>query len=262
MSLPLEHVVVDRLEDARAVVVAERLASRRSPWMTRNTAASASSVRFGVGRPHSSSVAFQAPDLEDEVVTGLGRRPGARGLDGQRRVGRAELVDTRGHRHGVSVFRSPRPTNPEQEHRHGPRARPFLHHRAPARRELVDRPRSRAARAVRAGRLGARADRRRRGQGADRREAGRDVDDLHRHGRGRRAGSRRSTERSWPSSRARRAARATPTRRSRFTLSRRAAARSTPTAQITGKAASMGEGVVAGVLDALMKDFASNLGKL
>jgi carbon monoxide dehydrogenase subunit G len=33
-------------------------------------------------------------------------------------------------------------------------------------------------------------------------------------------------------------------------------------AQITGKAASMGEGVVSGVLDALVKDFASKLGKL
>ena len=33
-------------------------------------------------------------------------------------------------------------------------------------------------------------------------------------------------------------------------------------AQITGKAASMGEGVVAGVLDALIKDFAGRLGQL
>jgi carbon monoxide dehydrogenase subunit G len=33
-------------------------------------------------------------------------------------------------------------------------------------------------------------------------------------------------------------------------------------AQITGKAASMGEGVVAGVLDALIKDFTSKLGQL
>jgi len=33
-------------------------------------------------------------------------------------------------------------------------------------------------------------------------------------------------------------------------------------AQITGKAASMGEKVVTGVLDALVKDFASKLGKL
>jgi uncharacterized protein len=33
-------------------------------------------------------------------------------------------------------------------------------------------------------------------------------------------------------------------------------------AQITGKAASMGEGVVAGVLDALIKDFSGKLGEL
>jgi carbon monoxide dehydrogenase subunit G len=33
-------------------------------------------------------------------------------------------------------------------------------------------------------------------------------------------------------------------------------------AQITGKAASMGEGVVAGVLDALIKDFTSKLGQV
>jgi len=33
-------------------------------------------------------------------------------------------------------------------------------------------------------------------------------------------------------------------------------------AQITGKAASMGEGVVAGVLDGLVKDFAAKLGAL
>jgi carbon monoxide dehydrogenase subunit G len=33
-------------------------------------------------------------------------------------------------------------------------------------------------------------------------------------------------------------------------------------AQITGKAASMGEGVVAGVLDALIQDFSGKLGKL
>jgi carbon monoxide dehydrogenase subunit G len=33
-------------------------------------------------------------------------------------------------------------------------------------------------------------------------------------------------------------------------------------AQITGKAASMGEGVVAGVLDALIKDFTAKLGRL
>ena len=32
-------------------------------------------------------------------------------------------------------------------------------------------------------------------------------------------------------------------------------------AQITGKAASMGEGVVIGVLDALIKDFCSKLGR-
>jgi uncharacterized protein len=34
------------------------------------------------------------------------------------------------------------------------------------------------------------------------------------------------------------------------------------TAQITGKAASMGEGVVQGVLDALIQDFTSKLGRL
>jgi uncharacterized protein len=34
------------------------------------------------------------------------------------------------------------------------------------------------------------------------------------------------------------------------------------TARITGKAASMGEGVVSGVLDALIKDFAGKLGKI
>lgn len=34
------------------------------------------------------------------------------------------------------------------------------------------------------------------------------------------------------------------------------------TAQITGKAASMGEGVVAGVLDALVQDFARKVGEL
>jgi uncharacterized protein len=33
-------------------------------------------------------------------------------------------------------------------------------------------------------------------------------------------------------------------------------------AQITGKPASMGEGVVVGVLDALIKDFAGKLGQL
>jgi carbon monoxide dehydrogenase subunit G len=33
-------------------------------------------------------------------------------------------------------------------------------------------------------------------------------------------------------------------------------------AQITGKAASMGEGVVVGVLDALIKDFTGKLGQL
>ena len=33
-------------------------------------------------------------------------------------------------------------------------------------------------------------------------------------------------------------------------------------AQITGKAASMGEGVVVGVLDALIKDFTSKLGQI
>ena len=36
----------------------------------------------------------------------------------------------------------------------------------------------------------------------------------------------------------------------------------TTTAQITGKAASMGEGVVAGVLDALIKDFTGKLERL
>lgn len=33
-------------------------------------------------------------------------------------------------------------------------------------------------------------------------------------------------------------------------------------AQITGKAASMGEGVMVGVLDALIKDFTSKLGQI
>ena len=47
-----------------------------------------------------------------------------------------------------------------------------------------------------------------------------------------------------------------------FQRRRAAAARSLTHAQITGKAASMGEGVVAGVLDGLINDFTGKLGAL
>ena len=47
-----------------------------------------------------------------------------------------------------------------------------------------------------------------------------------------------------------------------FTLSDDSGGTLNTNAQITGKAASMGEGVVAGVLDALIKDFTGKLEKL
>ena len=92
------------------------------------------------------------------------------------------------------------------------------------------------------------------GQGRDPGQDGRDVDDVHRHRRGHRAGRGGPSRGAAGQVQARPAGRATPTRRS--------SSRSTDgggtihtNAQITGKAASMGEGVVAGVLDALIKDF-------
>jgi uncharacterized protein len=47
-----------------------------------------------------------------------------------------------------------------------------------------------------------------------------------------------------------------------FALADDSSGRLNTNAQITGKAASMGEGVVAGVLDALIKDFTGKLEKL
>ena len=149
---------------------------------------------------------------------------------------------------------------------HTPRRSPWqssssTRSRCPAdRRELRHDHRPRAGRAVRRGRPRARADRRRRGEGGDRREDGRDVDEVHRHRRDHREGRGRPPRGDAVKSReAGGQGHANATARSR---SPTAAARCNTNAQITGKAASMGEGVVAGVLDALIKDFTGKLSKL
>ena len=81
------------------------------------------------------------------------------------------------------------------------------------------------------------------------------------HRRGGRAGRRRRIARCCGSSPGRPAARATPTPTSTFQLEEGGGTIHTR-AQITGKAASMGEGVVIGVLDALITDFTGKVGEL
>ena len=98
-------------------------------------------------------------------------------------------------------------------------------------------------------------------QAADQGQDGRDVDDVHRHRRDRRAGPRRppcGDERQVEGGR-RPGARE---RRPSSSRSRDGGGTIHTNAQITGKAASMGEGVVVGVLDALITDFAGKLGAL
>ena len=106
---------------------------------------------------------------------------------------------------------------------------------------------------VRRGRLGAREDRRRERQGRDQGQDGRDVDEVQGDGRPRRVRSRQSPR--VLRVKAREAggqghANADVT----FALSGEGGSMHTA-AQITGKAASMGEGMVSTVLDALIKDF-------
>ena len=91
----------------------------------------------------------------------------------------------------------------------------------------------------------------------DQGEDGRHVDDLHRHGRGGRAGRRRAPRcdaGEVEGGRRQGYANADVT----FALSDGGGTIHTA-AQITGKAASMGEGVVVSVLDALIKDFTGKL---
>ena len=95
-------------------------------------------------------------------------------------------------------------------------------------RQLRPDPRPRPRDPVRRGRQRARAHRARLGEGRDQDQDGRDVDDVHRHRRGHRAGRRTRTGPSCASSRARPAGRDTPTRPSRSS-SRRAAGRCTRT---------------------------------
>ena len=99
------------------------------------------------------------------------------------------------------------------------------------------------------------------GQGADPAQDGRDVDEDGRHDRGRRAGRRRPSRGDAGQGARGRRDRVTRTPTSPSS-SPTAAARSTRRAQITGKAASMGEGVMVGVLDGLITDFTTKLGQI
>ena len=113
--------------------------------------------------------------------------------------------------------------------------------------------RSRARRAVRGGGQGGREERRRLREGGDQGQDGRDVDDVHRHAS---RSSRRT--RGAPRGAARQVARGRrpgPRERDGRVRAERRRRDIHTNAQITGKAASMGEGVVVGVLDALIKDF-------
>ena len=105
--------------------------------------------------------------------------------------------------------------------------------------------RPRARRPGRPGRQRARDDRPGRREGRDPGQDGRDVDEVHRHGRGHREGRGRPPRGADDQvARGRRAGARQRDRHLRAQRRRRDA--STRNAQITGKAASMGEGVVAG----------------
>ena len=188
-------------------------------------------------------------------------------LDGGHLTGSAAVKQTDWHQAVLGAVRHPQ----------GRRRRRGLDRRRPSRRStqmveldhtLRDRqahrlqlgrdPRPRPDHPVRRGRQGDRAHESRAGQGRDQGQDGRDVDDVPRHRRGRRARRRRAP---------RRAARQVQGHRRpgyanadvAFTLDDGGGTIHTA-AQISGKAASMGEGVVQTVLDALIKDFTTEAG--
>ena len=88
--LALEHLVVDRLVDARLVVVAERLdpaacpPGRAARWRRRS-----SSTLVAPASAPTSSVALPRGHVDEQVVPGLGRRPAASRVHRERRVARA-----------------------------------------------------------------------------------------------------------------------------------------------------------------------------
>ena len=98
-------------------------------------------------------------------------------------------------------------------------------------------------------------------EGRDPGEDGRDVDEVHRHGRGHREGRGATIARCCTSSRAEAGGQGHANATVTFALNDGGGSIHT-NAQITGKAASMGEGVVAGVLDALITDFTTRLGDI
>ena len=182
-----EDLADDRLLDVRLVVVLERLHTARPVEHAQ---------RCGVGVEDEARVRRAVPQLErrlppgdaqEQVVAGLGGGPPTARPDEERRVLGPELVRTGRDRNARSLLnRFARLCA-----RDGRRARPLLHHHEADRRELRRDPRLEPPRPVRRGRQRGRGDRSDLGSRADLHQDGRDVDDVQRHPRRRRAGRRR-----------------------------------------------------------------------
>ena len=127
---------------------------------------------------------------------------------------------------------------------------------------LGRRARRRARRADRARRPGARARRRRRLQGRDQGQGRADVDDLQRRGRDHRARRGRPPRRDEGARQGVARARGPPTPTSRWCSSARnggTSATVTTDVQLSGKVATMGQGVLQDVSRRLVETFAGNL---
>ena len=77
MSLPLEHLVVDRLLDVRLVVVAERLHAAGALAAPAASRVGRRARALVAGSSPTSSVASHAVTCDEQVVPGLGRGAGA-----------------------------------------------------------------------------------------------------------------------------------------------------------------------------------------
>ena len=190
IGLALEHLVVDRLLDVRPCRRRRATACRRCPRAraaTRRRRSSSTRVR---GSSPTASVASQA-------VTWMSRSWPALAAAPVRPV-RTERVPSSGPslyvpackltRRPYAILRLARPRTP---YRRPPMAVELDHSfttSKPTRRELRRHHRPRARGAVRPGRQRARDDGSGRREGRDPGQDGRDVDEVHRHGRGHREG--------------------------------------------------------------------------
>ena len=256
--LAVEDLVVDRLVDVVLVLVAEGLHPARALAHAQRGRVGG---ELGVGRlgvPADLERRLPGGDLMSRSWPAFAAAPPRRVCTANMALAGPSRCVPAGIKSAPSIYWGA----PRQEHaRDGDRAGPPFTYGEADRRELRgDHPTSSAScRAVEGGRVTEVVEPGQ-GEGRDPDADGRDVDEADRHRRGHRAGPRgphRARAALRQGVRGHGHANADVT----FQLDDGGGTIHTH-AQITGKAASMGEGVVIGVLDALITDFTSKLGQI